>query len=79
MGHYSVSVSMDPARVTTMRMSYGDGTSETVAVPQGTGRTTVFFAHDFSGTGQGGVWLQQAMVLETNETGDALTLHPADL
>lgn len=45
---YTVRIPRDPTRTTTLHFDYGDGSSETVLIPQGDGTETVSFSHFFS-------------------------------
>jgi uncharacterized membrane protein YphA (DoxX/SURF4 family) len=77
---WTVRAPMDPVRPTTLRMEYGDGASETVAVPQGTGRATFSFAHQFKPPSPPyyvppKVEVQRASIVETGEFASAVFVH----
>lgn len=43
--HWRVTARRDPLKPASLRMDYGDGTSELRSIPQGTGDITLSFAH----------------------------------
>lgn len=74
---WSIQVAKNPDRPTTLRMAFGDGSSETRTILQGSGSTTVSFVHEFpSGEyDSGGEWTQRATLLETGAFDESHTTH----
>lgn len=77
---YQVEVEQDPARPLTLHMDYGDGSSETVSVPQGSSTMVVTLSHNFyhpetPGGPHFGTYTQTATVLETGFRDTSTTIH----
>lgn len=77
---YQVSVRQDPGRALTLVMDYGDGSSETVRIPQGTGTTVVAFSHSFyhppvQNGPSAGHYTQTVTILETVFSDSSVTVH----
>jgi hypothetical protein len=77
---YEVFVREDPARPLTLVMDYGDGSSESVTIAQGSGTTVVTFSHNFyhpefpDGPSYGS-YTQTATVLQTGFSDVSTTIH----
>lgn len=76
-GHWAVKVARDGGRSTTLRMAFGDGSSQTRVVAQGSGTTTLYFNHYFAPPGGGGqdTTIQRATVMETGAWDQSMTYH----
>lgn len=78
--HFTVSVLQDPSRPLTLVMNFGDGASQTVAVPQGSGYSVYSFSHSFyhplvpSGPSVG-AYNQTATVQQTGISDSSTTVH----
>ncbi len=77
---YTVSVRQNPGGPLTLVMDYGDGTSETAIIPQGSSYTAVQFTHnfyypEFPGGSSYGVFTQTATILESGLSDSSTTIH----
>ena len=68
---YTVTAPRDPNRATSFYMIYGDGTYETVPIPQGSGSATYSFTHRFP---EAGNYRQIARIVETGGSSEIRTL-----
>lgn len=74
---YAVVVPQDPTGPTTLVMDYGDGTSESFRIAQGSGFVTVAACHGFPEPG--GTYLQRATIVETGAWSVSVTQHDLPL
>lgn len=78
-----MSVARNATRPTTLRMDFGDtgvfAQIETRTIPQGTGSVSFTFSHEFNPSifHSEPLLVQEATVMETRATGEAVTFHPA--
>ena len=60
---------------TTLSVSYGDGSSETRAIPQGSGFVTFSFSHMYPGNPDGKTYFQWFSILQTEKFNVTSTIH----
>lgn len=73
--NWSVEVLRDPTRSITVRMDFGDGSSDTRTVTQGTGLITVYFYHFFPLETVGQTLTQTATIVERGAGDQSTTYH----
>lgn len=74
-GSWSVAVTRSSHRLLTLLVDYGDGTSESRIVSQGSGSEVLSFSHLFAGEPDGQSYVQRFTVRETGKFAATTTYH----